>query len=122
MNGIISPKRLFAVAISLAATAFFMVLFRVAHAPAGATTLLISLGLITRPFHMLVIEIAVVLLCLQAIYINRLAGLNYPFWSGRVDSAMETITIAPSNKISVQENRQNSKSQDLIIGSRLLAA
>lgn len=91
MSGTIGVRRLFAVALSLGATAFFMVLLKVAHAPAGATTLIVSLGIITRPFHLLVIEIAVALLCVQAICINRLAGLNYPLWAGRVDSAMEEL-------------------------------
>ncbi|HZP61796.1 MAG TPA: HPP family protein [Terriglobales bacterium] len=106
MSGIISARRLFAVALSLAATAFFMVLLKVAHAPAGATTLLISLGIITRPFHLLVIEIAVGLLCLQAISINRLVGLNYPLWTGKVDSAMEQVTIAPGHGFILEEHSE----------------
>jgi CBS-domain-containing membrane protein len=57
-----------------------MILFRSAHPPAGATTLLVSLGAITRPLHLLVIEVALSLLVLQAIAINRLAGLDYPLW------------------------------------------
>lgn len=107
MSGSISLRRLFAVALSLAATAFFMVLFKVAHAPAGATTLLISLGLITQPFQFLVIEIAVALLCLQAISINRMAGLNYPLWAGRIDSAMEWITRAPGGRLRLEEKKEN---------------
>jgi CBS domain-containing membrane protein len=91
VNGAISVRRLFAVALSLGATAFFMVLLKVAHAPAGATTLIVSMGIITRPAHLAVIEIAVGLLCLQAICFNRLAGLNYPLWVGPVDSAMEEL-------------------------------
>lgn len=106
MSGSISPRRLFAVALSLAATAFFMVLLKVAHAPAGATTLLISLGIITQPFHMLVIEIAVALLCLQAISINRLVGLNYPVWAGRVDSAMEEVSVAPGEGVTLHEQKE----------------
>jgi CBS domain-containing membrane protein len=87
----INPRRLIAVALSLAATGFFMVLLKVAHAPAGATTLIVSLGIITRPSHLLAIEIAVALLCLQAILFNRMVGLNYPIWVGRTDSAMEEV-------------------------------
>ena len=89
--GDIGVRRLFAVALSLGVTAFCMVLLKVAHAPAGATTLIVSLGIITRPLHLVVIEIAVALLCLQAICFNRLAGLKYPFWVGPVDSAMEEL-------------------------------
>lgn len=102
-----SLPRIFAVAVSLAATAFFMVLLKVAHAPAGATTLLISLGLITRPLDLLVIEIAVALLCMQAIFFNRMAGLNYPIWVGRNDSAMEEIKGAPRGGSRLQERKEN---------------
>ena len=56
---------------------------KAAHPPAGATTLIISLGIVTRPFHLLVIEIAVAILTLQAIVINRLAGIDYPLWALR---------------------------------------
>lgn len=84
-------RRLLAVALSLGATAFFMVLLKVAHAPAGATTLIISMGLITQPWHLAVLEFAVALLCLQAICFNRLAGLKYPLWVGPADSAMEEL-------------------------------
>jgi CBS domain-containing membrane protein len=107
MSDIISTRRLFAVALSLAATAFFMVLLKVAHAPAGATTLLVSLGLITRPFHLLVIEIAVALLCVQAIVINRLVGLKYPLWTGKIDSAMEEVTIRGGDGMGLQERKEN---------------
>src|SRR5262249_17372753 len=79
----VTVPRMVAVALSLAATGALMILLRVVHAPAGATTLIISLGLITEPFHLLVIEIALALLTLQVIFINRLAGLDYPFWERR---------------------------------------
>ncbi len=74
--------RVLAAALSVAATGALMILLRVAHPPAGATTLIVSLGIVTRPFHLLIIEAAVVLMAAQAILINRLAGLNYPLWSG----------------------------------------
>lgn len=69
-----------AAALSLSATGAFMVLFRVSHPPAGATTLIVSLGIITQPKDLVVIEIAVVLLTAQALAINRLAGIPYPLW------------------------------------------
>jgi CBS-domain-containing membrane protein len=83
MTGV-SPDRILAAALSLAATGALMILSRAAHPPAGATTLIISLGIVTRPLHLLVIEVAVVLLVVQAIVINRLAGLDYPLWARRV--------------------------------------
>ena len=44
---------------SLASTGALMILLKAAHPPAGATTLIISLGIVTKPFHLLVIEVAV---------------------------------------------------------------
>jgi CBS-domain-containing membrane protein len=79
----VSAARVGAAALSLASTGALMILLKAAHPPAGATTLIISLGIVTRPFHLLVIEIAVAILTLQAIAINRLAGIDYPLWAWR---------------------------------------
>jgi CBS domain-containing membrane protein len=76
----VTAARVLAAALSLAATGALMVLLGVAHPPAGATTLIVSLGIVTTPLHLLIIEVAVGLLVLQAIGINRLAGIDYPFW------------------------------------------
>jgi CBS-domain-containing membrane protein len=80
LEGVNGP-RVLAAALSLALTGVLMILLKVAHPPAGATTLIVSLGIVTEPMHLLVIEIAVLLLVLQAIAINRLAGIDYPLWS-----------------------------------------
>jgi CBS-domain-containing membrane protein len=79
----VSLARVGAAALSLASTGAWMILAKAAHPPAGATTLIIALGIVTRPFHLLVIEIAVAILTLQAIVINRLAGIDYPLWALR---------------------------------------
>jgi len=79
----VSAGRVGAAALSLAATGALMILLKAAHPPAGATTLIVSLGIVTRPFHLLVIEIAVGVLTIQAIAINRLAGIDYPLWALR---------------------------------------
>ncbi|MBV9340294.1 MAG: HPP family protein [Acidobacteria bacterium] len=65
----------------LSVTGAFMVLLDVSHPPAGATTLIVSLGIISKPRELVIIEVAVFLLVAQALMINRLAGLLYPFWS-----------------------------------------
>jgi len=87
----VSLARVGAAALSLATTGAFMILAKAAHPPAGATTLIISLGIVTRPFHLLVIEIAVAILTLQAIVINRLAGIDYPLWALRDRPAREPV-------------------------------
>jgi CBS domain-containing membrane protein len=76
----IDLPRIMAAALSLSLTGALMILLKTAHPPAGATTLIISLGLVRKPEHLLVIELAVAILTLQAIAINRLAGLDYPLW------------------------------------------
>lgn len=73
--------RVLAAALSLSATGALMVLFRVSHPPAGATTLIVSLGIISQPKELVIIEVAVFLLTAQAVAINRLAGIPYPLWS-----------------------------------------
>ncbi|HZQ18975.1 MAG TPA: HPP family protein [Terriglobales bacterium] len=78
--GIFWP-RILAAALSLSATGALMVLLDVSHPPAGATTLIVSLGIISKPRELVIIEIAVFLLVLQALAINRLAGVPYPIWN-----------------------------------------
>ncbi len=86
--------RVLAAALSLAATGALMILFKAAHPPAGATTLIISLGMVTRPSYLVVIEIAVALLTLQAIAINRAAGIDYPLWASKV----KPVPSAPAGR------------------------
>ncbi|HEU5457999.1 MAG TPA: HPP family protein, partial [Terracidiphilus sp.] len=77
--GVYGPRVLSA-ALSLSATGAFMVLLKAGHPPAGATTLIVSLGIISKPKELVIIEVAVFLLVAQALVINRAAGLKYPAW------------------------------------------
>lgn len=77
----VDGARVGAAALSLGLTSGLMVLLKAPHPPAGATTLIISLGILTEPVQMLVLMIAVLLLTGQAFVINRLAGLPYPAWA-----------------------------------------
>ena len=74
-------NRVGAAALSLGLTSGLMVWARSPHPPAGATTLIVSLGIIREPADLLVLMVAVALLVLQAYVINRAAGINYPRWS-----------------------------------------
>lgn len=75
--------RVLAAALSLSTTGAAMVLAGINHPPAGATTLIISLGIVAEPRYLVMVEAAVVLLTVQAFAINRLAGLDYPLWEKR---------------------------------------
>ena len=76
-------SRVAAVGLSLGLTSALMILFRVAHPPAGATALIVSLGLMHELRQLPVLMCAVSLLVLQAWLINRLAGIAYPLWKAR---------------------------------------
>jgi len=81
MNPGVHGPRLLAAALSLSATGALMALLRISHPPAGATTLIVSLGIISQPKELVIIEVAVTLLTIQAFVINRIAGIPYPVWS-----------------------------------------
>jgi CBS-domain-containing membrane protein len=83
MNPGVHGARLLAAALSLSATGALMAFLRISHPPAGATTLIVSLGIISQPKELVIIEVAVILLTVQAFAINRLAGIPYPVWSKR---------------------------------------
>ena len=77
----VTGARVGAAALSLGLTSGVMVLARVPHPPAGATTLIVSLGILREPEQLVVLMVAVVLLVAQGFVINRLAGIPYPLWA-----------------------------------------
>ncbi|HEU5373895.1 MAG TPA: HPP family protein [Ktedonobacteraceae bacterium] len=74
-------SRVLAASLSLGLTSGLMILLKSPHPPAGATTLIVSLGILARPWQLGLLMIAVVLLTLHALVINRLAGIPYPLWN-----------------------------------------
>jgi CBS-domain-containing membrane protein len=91
----VSWPRVLAAALSLGLTSGLMVLARAPHPPAGATTLIVSLGLLPHLSQLGVLMFAVVLLVLQAIIINRLAGVAYPLWAAATAPTPRAKTPAP---------------------------
>jgi CBS-domain-containing membrane protein len=79
----VTGARVGAAALSLGLTSGAMVWAKVPHPPAGATTLIVSLGILREPEQLLVLMVAVVLLVVQGFVINRLAGIEYPLWRAR---------------------------------------
>jgi CBS-domain-containing membrane protein len=84
--------RVGAAALSLGLTSGVMVWLKVPHPPAGATTLIVSLGILRTPAQIAVLMLAVLLLVVQGYVINHLAGIDYPRWS----PAMEPAAPRPS--------------------------
>jgi CBS domain-containing membrane protein len=93
--------RVIAAALSLGLTAGLMVLLRSPHPPAGATTLIISLGILTKPWQLALLMEAVVLLTLYAFAINRLAGIPYPLWNPIREPASSDRSKDTSTSMSV---------------------
>jgi CBS-domain-containing membrane protein len=77
----VTGARVGAAALSLGLTSGAMVWAGVSHPPAGATTLIVSLGILREPTQLVVLMIAVALLVVQGYVINRLAGIDYPAWA-----------------------------------------
>lgn len=77
----ITWPRVIAAALSLGLTAGLMVLLKSPHPPAGATTLIVALGILRTPFQLSILMAGVVVLTLQALVINKVAGIDYPWWN-----------------------------------------
>ena len=92
--GVTGP-RIIAIALSLGLTIGLMVLLRANHAPAASVALMIALGTITKPLQLIVLMFATALLTLQALIINRLAGIDYPLWCSQpVQTAEPSLSYA----------------------------
>lgn len=81
-NGV-DAARVGAAALSLGACGALMILLRSQHPPAGATAMIVSLGLMPHPGQFPILMAGVALLVGQAFVMNRLAGIAYPIWRSR---------------------------------------
>ena len=75
-------KRVACVALSLGFTGGILRLLRAAHPPAGATTVIVSVGLLTTVHQVAILLSGVVLLSVSAWGLNRLLGVPAPIWTG----------------------------------------
>src|SRR3954447_14589028 len=76
-----TADRVACVALSLAFTGGILRLLRAAHPPAGATTVIVSVGLLTTWDELLILLAGVALLAASAWCLNRLLGVPAPLWS-----------------------------------------
>jgi mannose-6-phosphate isomerase-like protein (cupin superfamily) len=82
IDGGLTATRIGAAALSIALTSAVMIVLRVEHGPAGATTLIVSLGFVTTPLSMGLLMAGVCGLAAIGVAIDRLVGLQLPLWSG----------------------------------------
>lgn len=76
----VTPERVGAGALSLALTGAVLLLLKSSHPPTGATTLIVSLGLLKTPHEMAALMGGVVLLTVAGWILNRAAGVPMPLW------------------------------------------
>ena len=77
----VTLRRVFAATIAIGLTAAFTTLARAEHAPAGATTLVVALGIMPQLTDLIALMLAIVALTLLCLIVNRLAGIAYPLWN-----------------------------------------
>jgi CBS domain-containing membrane protein len=76
----VSPARIGAAALSVALTGAVLLVLRSGHPPAGATTLIVSLGLFERLNDLIALALGVVLLTIVGWLMNRALGVPVPPW------------------------------------------
>jgi len=78
---VFSVRRAVAVALSVGVTEGLLVLVRSPHPPAGATALILTLGLVARPVDALALAVGVLLVTAAAWALNRCLGIPVPVWA-----------------------------------------
>lgn len=76
----VTGARIGAAAVSLALTSAVMIWTGTQHPPAGATTLIVSLGVLRDLDQLAILMLAVVILTVQGLLFNRAAGIDCPLW------------------------------------------
>ena len=74
---------IFTAAFALGITSALMVFLDSPHPPAGSTTLLFALGFFNKSEQIASLMLAVVMLTLISVLLNRLAGIRYSIWPGK---------------------------------------
>jgi CBS-domain-containing membrane protein len=77
----VSPARIGAIALAVALTGASLRLLRSAHPPAGATTIIVSAGLLHTWHNMGIVLIGVAIVTITGWGLNRLLGVPAPAWA-----------------------------------------
>lgn len=85
----VNVPRIVAAAGSLAVTAVVLLLLRAPHPPAGATTLIVSLGLLHTPTQLVIAMASVTLVTVVDWSFNQATGQPMPIWSARPQQHQE---------------------------------
>ena len=69
--------------VALGLSCLILVRINCPHPPACASSLVVALGMVTNPAELLIMAAAIVWLAMQAVFLNRFAGINVPLWNAR---------------------------------------
>lgn len=103
VSGGLTAPRIGAAALSIGLTSLVMILAGVEHGPAGATTLIVSLGFMTTPASMGLLMSGVLALVACGVVIDRAAGLRIPCWSDGSDRRVPHSVMRRLGPFSVDE-------------------
>jgi CBS-domain-containing membrane protein len=98
----VTPARIGAVALSVALTGGVLRLLRAAHPPAGATTIIVSSGLLETSMQIGIVAAGVVLITAAGWLLNRMMGVPAPMWSAEGGPSLPGVLRAP---VAVLRNR-----------------
>ena len=79
----VTSARIGAVALSVGLTGGVLRVLRAAHPPAGATTIIVSSGLLSSGGQMLAVLVGVLIVTAAGWLLNRALGTPAPVWSAR---------------------------------------
>lgn len=78
--------RVIAAGVALGLTTGTLILIKAEHPPAGATTLIVALGILPRLTDFLFLMSAVIALTVVAFIVNRAMRIPYPVWTAATSS------------------------------------
>jgi CBS domain-containing membrane protein len=79
--------------LALAITSFLMIRWRVVHPPAGATALIVGLGLLPHAWQVPLVGASALLLSLEARLLQRASGRSLPWWSAEPAAVRSEMSV-----------------------------
>jgi CBS domain-containing membrane protein len=97
LSGVFTLQHAAAAAIATALTVALMIGLGIEHPPAGATTVVVSLGLLKTFEQLAALELGALVIVTLAFVVHRARGVQYPVWGPRLGLvAVPAATAAPA--------------------------
>jgi len=84
LSGVFTLQHAAAAALATALTVAAMIALGIEHPPAGATTVVVSLGLLKTFDQLLALELGALVIVTLAFCVHRARGVQYPVWGPRL--------------------------------------